>query len=87
MDVPAFFTYGKIIFMPNKNHNAPETWYFDYISATEDCVNVRFRQTNQFNCFYADDQHMGVITKRKNGKWMWKGHGRMYSRCVVTFHY
>lgn len=87
MEIPLPFTHGTVIF--HKRLTDYREYHFDFLSESDECITVKFRPTGDiFTCFYMEkqsDDGITFITKRKNGKWMWKGHQRLYSYCSVEF--
>lgn len=57
-----------------------ETIYIKWESSCFYSISVNGDYMSKYNSL------AGVITKRKNGKWMFKGHQRLYSNQEVKFY-
>lgn len=93
MEVPEGATRG-ILWSYRTGRQEEEISFFIH-EREEDGVTIRVRWEKP--CFYCirleDGDYMprynnleGILTKRKNGKWMFKGHQRLYSFQEVKFY-
>jgi len=92
MDIPQDAFGGKLIAHPNGHSwSREEVWTFIITKREEAMIYITWDKpcyysvTDGIDCMPGTNTCQGVITKRKNGKWMFKGHQRLYSRQEVLF--
>lgn len=93
MDIPENASHGTLIkYKTNHPGSYEEIMSFNIYLKENQSIFLRFEKP----CFYCvsiegEDyfskyaNHNAVLTKRKNGKWMFKGHQRLYSNEEVVF--
>lgn len=95
MEIPEDATRGILYDYKQSREEEKEEPYSFIICARDDEATIRIRWNKP--CYYCvpieGDDYMskyfnteGMLTKRKNGKWMFKGHQRLYSYYEVKFY-
>lgn len=91
MEIPEDATHG-ILFSYKKGFRNEEITRFDICSREYDKIIIKWESPN-FYSVSLDGDYMskyksvqGIITKRKNGTWMFQDHQRLYANQRVVFN-
>lgn len=90
MDIPEDATRGTLY---SYKHDEEEPCSFVIYAREGDLMRVRWDKPGFYCISLEGGDYMsrynnteGVLTKRKNGKWMFKGHQRLYAWQEVKFY-
>ena len=93
MEIPENATRGILFsYKKNKLSRDKSTPFDIYLREGEDRIIIKWETPSFYSVAIGDDYMskyssiQGIITKRKNGKWMFQGHQRLYANQQVVFY-
>lgn len=92
MEIPENATRGILFSYKKNNFSEDKAVPFDIYLRESERIIIKWETPNFYSVTIGDDYMskynsvQGIITKRKNGKWMFQGHQRLYSNQKVIFY-
>ena len=92
MEIPENATRGILFSYKQGNRDGDAAPFDIYLREGEDRMIIKWETPNFYSVAIGDDYMskyrsiQGIITKRKNGKWMFQGNQRLYANQQVVFY-